>query len=617
MIIKLETLPNEILMKCFEYLHTLERLHSLSELNHRFEQLLQTLPWHLTFEDIQKKAYDAFCQDILTNPDAQQQVCSLRLSNRDTPGIIDDFFSKFSLDQFSHLRLLTLVGVEMKNLQALEEILLKSSQIAALHLEESESCRNELVRLVPISHRYTLSMDPSFYFVRTTISIKSLTLLSLSLNEICRLFQYTPLLRYFRVFLVREESLKAKYHQSPRPPYLKHLNLGYFESTFNDLTHFLQNMSNLRSLTIDSSNDQNMVDASRWEQLITSSLPDLNDFRFKLALILWWDEDNARRIFDRFQTNFWLKDHQWHTEYLVSTECRMIYTIPYIPAVRPIPLVSKRYRNLLFDDSQTFKHMKTLVVSSEDVLEHGEYYFPNLTSLLIQQKPQNSIEYDGQMMNSLTMLMSFYHLKHLEIRFDCRLTQTSLLFRILDVAPQLSSLRTKPCFFELLQNEPESYRQLNGKIRKLDLSDDYCDRGCQGRVSMSSLYGIVPDVEQLTMSLISVDDWFFLLSRFSKLSGFRVRVSSVEPGYQHLKMQALKNALFYEEEARYRCVNLAVWIRGDTVVVKPAKDTVVVKPEKDTVVVKPEKDTEESLSYFRGKFQRFMKRFEKKIPRKS
>ena len=390
---------------------------------------------------------------MLVNPDAQQRVCSLRLSSRYTPGIINDFLSKFSLNQFSHLRSLTLVGIGKKNLQELEGILTKSSQIGVLHLEESEFCRNELERLIPISHRQTLPMDPSLFFVRTTISIKSLTLVSLPLNAICRLFQYTPLLRYFKVSSVRRECLKAEYHQSLRPPHLKHLNLGYFGSTFNDLTDFLQNMSNLCNLTIDSSNDQNMVDASRWEQLITSSLPYLNNFQFKLVCVLWWDEDNARRIFDRFQTNFWLREHQWYTEYLVSVECMMIYTIPYIAENRQIPLVSKRYDNPLFDNSQTFRHVKALVVPGGDVLDHGKYYFPNLTSLVIQQKP-NSIEYDEQMIASLMKLMSFSYLKHLEIPFDCRTQTPSLLFRILDLAPQLSSLRVESCFFALLPNQP-------------------------------------------------------------------------------------------------------------------------------------------------------------------
>ena len=337
--------------------------------------------------------------------------------------------------------------------------------------------------------------------MKRTIPIKSLTLISLSLNEICRLFQYTPLLRYFKVSVIREEIFEAEYHQSPCSPHLKELIIGYFKSTFDDLTDFLQNMSNLRSLTIHSSKDPSMVEASYWEQLTTFSLPYLKNFRFTLTLNQPLDQPNAHEIFDRFQTDFWLKEHQWYTEYSVNTQYMMIYTIPYITEYIDISFPSKRYCNPLIDNSQTFKHVKKLYASGRYVFEHDDYHFPRLTSLAIAQSRDIFTKYNKGTIKSLMVRMDFSHLKHLEILLDCRSRTPSLLFQILDLAPRVYSLRARPCFFEvLLLNKPESYRYLNGKIRKLDISV-YFGHTCDKHIKIPSLYQLVPNLEQLTMSL--------------------------------------------------------------------------------------------------------------------
>ena len=89
---KLEDLPSEILMGCFKYLYAWDLFLSFGQLNHRFNELLRTIPLHLHF------------QHILLSPAMEKQVVSLRLSNENTPGIIKDLFS---LDQFFQLRLLS------------------------------------------------------------------------------------------------------------------------------------------------------------------------------------------------------------------------------------------------------------------------------------------------------------------------------------------------------------------------------------------------------------------------------------------------------------------------------------------------------------------------------
>ena len=74
-------------------------------------------------------------------------------------------------------------------------------------------------------------------------------------------------------------------------------------------------MINLRSLTVSVHENSDIINASRWEQLITSSLPHLTKFRFSFGL---FDRNEIVRKYENFQTNFWIKKHQWYTECLLG-----------------------------------------------------------------------------------------------------------------------------------------------------------------------------------------------------------------------------------------------------------------------------------------------------------
>ena len=563
---RFEDLPNEILVECFEYFNTSELFHSFGQLNRRFNQLIRTLPLHLNFQDVEREIYDVLCEQMLTNPDAQERVYSLRLSNRNTPGQIEDFLSKFALNQFYHLRSVTFIDIQENNLQSLQQNLPFLSQVTTLHLLDSETKLIELESFLPMDNLQTLSFNSNMAFVQQTILIKSLILSTISLNEMCCLYQYTPFLQYLNVSCVRAGVLNSIYHKSPRPNDLKDLILTDFRPLFVDLTHFLQNKSSVRNFTFSSSSDMSMLDAPRWERLIKSSLLDLKNFRFKLAVDHRLNQHNVCKIFDRFQRNFWLCEHQWLTKCLANKQSIMIFTIPYLTECRQIPLVSKSYSNPQVDYSQTFNQLHKLVVSAGDLFEHANYQFSNITSLSITHAPNLSSESDEErVFESLTKLMNFSQLNHLEFPLDCQSGRPSLLFQILDLAPQLTSLRTKPCLLESLLNQPGAHRYLNSKIRKLDLSN-YSSHQCTTPVRIRSLYQLIPNLEQLTMSITDINDLFFLVDQFPKLSSFTVHFTSKDrpqPLDVFIKQALERKALIHEIAIARRkfVLTLGVWMR--------------------------------------------------------
>ncbi|CAF1089102.1 unnamed protein product [Rotaria sordida] len=92
---KLESLPNELLLDLFKYFSTVQLLRSFNDLNSRFNNLLfhDFRDCHLDFRSISRDDFKILCQQYL--PVIIDQVSSLRLANDDddSPQQIDLFFS--------------------------------------------------------------------------------------------------------------------------------------------------------------------------------------------------------------------------------------------------------------------------------------------------------------------------------------------------------------------------------------------------------------------------------------------------------------------------------------------------------------------------------------------
>ncbi|CAF4654084.1 unnamed protein product, partial [Rotaria sp. Silwood2] len=104
--------------------------------------------------------------------------------------------------------------------------------------------------------------------------------------------------------------------------------IGDFDHDFQEFERFVKLIPNLKCLSICSGVGQNILDAHRWECLITSSLPQLETFHFRFSCDSMDADDNILEIFQRFQSDFWHRAHNWHTECLLTSDNRWICTIP-------------------------------------------------------------------------------------------------------------------------------------------------------------------------------------------------------------------------------------------------------------------------------------------------
>jgi len=155
-----------------------------------------------------------------------------------------------------------------------------------------------------------------------------LTLLNSSFDELndC-ISNYFPLLKYLHVQYIyipeeRIRSSKSLFH-------LEHIIFDVILDEFEYLRVFLKTTSNLRSLTI-SSGYAEMLDGLIWEQLISSSLINLTKFKFDFSCYHHGRIDRfIETNFSSFQTQFWLEQHQWLTQYIITQNTISIYTTSF------------------------------------------------------------------------------------------------------------------------------------------------------------------------------------------------------------------------------------------------------------------------------------------------
>jgi len=128
----LDVLPVEILHVLFTYFLAHEILLTFSDVSDYIDGVILAYPtWQLNFQSIRKDHFDLICHRI-----QPWKVISLILSDDiDTPGQSELFFRRFRIEQFSHLRSLTLVKIEFESLQNIFSDLDKLDQLISLSFE--------------------------------------------------------------------------------------------------------------------------------------------------------------------------------------------------------------------------------------------------------------------------------------------------------------------------------------------------------------------------------------------------------------------------------------------------------------------------------------------------
>lgn len=341
---RLESLPNEILLELFGFFHAVDLLCTFCGLNSRFNTLLLAHfhHFHLDFRSISKKNFDLVCRQYL--PLISDRIISLCLSNDDdTPQQTDLFLSRnLHFSQFIYLRSLSLYNIEFSLvLHTLIEEWRHLSHLTHLNLIDciihwrvrSPRLIDEIWKLPKLTHCHiSTSGDQHVPLGDPTVTSSSLKFLSINgyliyTSDLISLIGHTPYLRYLDLHLKNSSDSRALQFSFSSVTVLKITSAGPLQR----LTDFLQNFPNLYHLTVKT---RGQVDGHGWEQLITNYLFKTKIFQLKMEFPIRSNkEQQVDQLLNSFQSPFWLKERKWFVRchWYPETESKQVslYTLPY------------------------------------------------------------------------------------------------------------------------------------------------------------------------------------------------------------------------------------------------------------------------------------------------
>ncbi|CAF1265183.1 unnamed protein product [Adineta steineri] len=337
-----ETLANELLLDIFEYLPAVYLLRTFHNLNTRLNNLIfeHFQNYRLDFREATKQDFDIICQVNL--PLITNYINLIDLSDNDeTPQQIELFRSfGYHLNQFPNLHTLSLNHI--RSSEIISEILLECPQLIRLSLTGCYfNCKqnqilefiNNIWNLSKLIYCYlNLDLKHGLHIVTPTqysLSIEHLSIVGVPcrISQLNLLYQYTPHIRYLALDLYRDnndEELKTSILS------INQLNLVFVGPQYSTIENLLQHVPNLYELKIETCYIE--INGYDWEQIIRNYLPKLKIFQLKMRCQIR-NEKSKQELFNSFQTQFWLKEHQWFIRYHYNTDDNSnmicLYTLPY------------------------------------------------------------------------------------------------------------------------------------------------------------------------------------------------------------------------------------------------------------------------------------------------
>ena len=280
--------------------------------------------------------------------------------------------------------------------------------------------------------------------MNNTASITSFIVSRFACDELYKLFQYAPTIKYLKITLLflsdtGNNKLNLDNINDTR---VKQLIIECCCVNFENVQALLNIMPNLIKLTLSNAyvDQSDFSDAVLWEDLIIFTLPHLKNFNFRWYFQVYDTNNIVFNKFQRFQTDFWLKQHVWFTNYEIFENSAAIYTTPYpLHEYNQVP-IDNEYFNLSINQSNVFNNVTDLSLVLETMMYNDRHYFPNVKSL-----------------------------RHLCIPKYISIESPHILLQMLNETPQLSSLTVDTSLFISFLNDSELCEYLNRKIKKLKI----------------------------------------------------------------------------------------------------------------------------------------------------
>jgi hypothetical protein len=283
-----ESLPNELLLKLFEYLDAAHLFHAFFRLKSRFDNLLcaHFQFYHLDFRLLTKYNFKIICEPYL--PVILNRIIALHLINNDEIMNMSKllYTRGFTLDEFKHLQYISFYRTRSCNLlnQLICECLFLP-QLTHLNIIECWLCDNDVDSNYLVNNIWSLPRLTHFNLYESIINTKffsKISYISKSIENIyikmldsipvdlCCLIEFTPHLRCLNGNSFFFCSKPTQTH-----PSIISIKLDYPEHKLS-LINLLQQMSNLLYLTIKT--QFICMNGDDWKKIFLDYLPNIKRY---------------------------------------------------------------------------------------------------------------------------------------------------------------------------------------------------------------------------------------------------------------------------------------------------------------------------------------------------
>jgi hypothetical protein len=480
MMVKLESLANEILLGLFELLNGIHLLRAFHGLNSRFNNLLITYFQFnfLDFLHVSKTDFDDVCQQQL--PLFADRIISLCLSNDDRTSqqTIRFLSHNLTLSQFTYLHVLTLGQLDSQLMNEMLDELSHLPHLIRLHIIDSSISlkRIDTIFCLPkLTHCSLDAINDQYYGCGPTIVSSSLQHLSIKFvehrNDLKNLLKYLPCLRSFSVSYIHNRFIRLPLYDTEDSSIrmssfmIRSLEIFKLDSmkSIDQLEGLIRHMPNLYQLTVDVMNEY--VDGYKWQKMISNYLPKLKKFFMRMQFTLSDNTDieqQVNQILNLFRTPFWIHEHRWfvrcHWDLIHSSTDYYIYTLPHISTKHMTRDIYKQYRSTCPNEDDYYSYDYVHKLSYDGEILSSKFLcnrFPNIHELSIVLPTDN---------NFLCVFPTLNQLKRVIVLFiDSSFTVQSQLQVLIDKAPRLYFLKTKGWIPTGVTSK---------SIRRLDFYDD-------------------------------------------------------------------------------------------------------------------------------------------------
>ncbi|CAF3504529.1 unnamed protein product [Rotaria sp. Silwood1] len=465
----LDQFPIELLHSIFDYLLTNEILFAFADISDYVDSvLLGYKRYHVNLQSIRKCDFDLICRKIRAHQIIQLTLCD----DRDTTNQSQLFIQMFRIEQFIHLRQISLIRIDKESWTVLLEQLSElSDQIPILYFDTTPHINIQIPNLLlpHINRLVTCDSEDFFNKISTYSTLRHLTISNCSPKQFLKIVHQVTELHNPRELPQIEKILL-------KTPQLKYLEID------------------ARYLRIPMNGDQ-------WETLIESFLPRLNTFNFRFKL----DEDHS---LTSFRSPFWLEYKCWFVAYDIRQST--IYSVPRFaihrieyPMSDFIPDDSTIPRTTLFYDQ--IKHLTLFWQGSLFDLRPPPVPFAHVETFELGKR----IDTSKVSISILESIVNFASIQRLKVS----LAEFKWL---LPHMPQVHHLTLYG--LESFSTDIQTTTVFH-QIRSLDLSSTFVNLG------VKRLNFLFPSVEKLHMEVQYERDIIGMIDGFQKLSHVKIELA--------------------------------------------------------------------------------------------